>query len=70
MRWWPASASILAKEARDALMPALERAYPGYQLVDHKGYATPAHLAALGTLGPSAIHRASFEPVRRAFEAL
>lgn len=64
------AASILAKQARDALMPSLERAYPGYLLVEHKGYATPAHLAALSERGPSPIHRAGFEPVRRAFEAL
>jgi ribonuclease HII len=60
------AASILAKEARDSLMPALERAYPGYQLTDCKGYPTPGHLAALTRLGPSPVHRMSFEPVRRA----
>jgi ribonuclease HII len=59
------AASILAKEARDSLMPALERAYPGYQLTDCKGYPTPGHLEALTRLGPSPVHRVSFEPVRR-----
>jgi ribonuclease HII len=59
------AASILAKEARDALMPALERAYPGYRLTDCKGYPTPGHLEALTRLGPSPVHRVSFEPVRR-----
>lgn len=58
------AASILAKCARDALMGSLEQSYPGYQLVEHKGYATPMHLAALGRLGPSPVHRNSFEPVR------
>ncbi len=58
------AASILAKCARDALMGSLERAYPGYQLCSHKGYATPEHLEALGRLGPCAVHRRSFEPVR------
>ncbi len=60
------AASILAKQARDALMPQLERAYPGYQLATHKGYATPDHLAALARLGPSPQHRRSFAPVREA----
>jgi ribonuclease HII len=60
------AASILAKQARDALMPELERAYPGYQLATHKGYPTPDHLAALARLGPSPQHRRSFAPVRDA----
>lgn len=60
------AASILAKCARDALMGSLEHAYPGYQLVAHKGYATPDHLEALARLGPCAVHRTSFEPVRAA----
>lgn len=60
------AASILAKQARDALMPLLEQAYPGYQLATHKGYATPDHLAALARLGPSPQHRQSFAPVREA----
>jgi ribonuclease HII len=60
------AASIIAKQARDALMPLLELAYPGYQLAAHKGYATPDHLAALARLGPSPQHRQSFAPVREA----
>lgn len=64
------AASILAKEARDGLMPDLERAYPGYQLAVHKGYPTPEHLAALVRLGPSPQHRLSFAPVRRALASL
>ena len=60
------AASIIAKQARDALMPLLEQAYPGYQLATHKGYATPEHLAALARLGPSPQHRQSFSPVREA----
>lgn len=58
------AASILAKVARDALMCSLEAVYPGYQLTAHKGYATSGHRAALARLGPSPVHRGSFEPVR------
>ena len=59
-----AAASILAKTARDALMRELEAQYPGYGLARHKGYATADHRLALERLGPSAIHRLSFSPVR------
>lgn len=60
------AASILAKQARDALMPLLDAAYPGYLLAEHKGYPTPRHLEALRCRGPSAQHRRSFAPVREA----
>lgn len=64
------AASILAKHARDALMPQLDAAYPGYQLHIHKGYATAVHLEALVRLGPCPQHRRSFEPVREAGKPL
>lgn len=60
------AASILAKEARDRIMRALDGDYPGYGFAAHKGYSTPVHLEALRTLGPCAIHRRSFAPVRAA----
>jgi ribonuclease HII len=59
------AASILAKTTRDAMMVKLNDEYPGYGLAQHKGYPTAAHCAALERLGPSAIHRMSFAPVRR-----
>lgn len=55
-----ASASVLAKTARDELMIELDQQYPGYGLARHKGYGTSAHLAALQRLGPSPIHRLTF----------
>jgi len=58
------AASILAKCARDALMPAIDAAYPGYLMQQHKGYPTAQHLEALRRLGPSPQHRRSFAPVR------
>ncbi len=59
------AASILAKVARDAIMLNLDGDYPGYGFAIHKGYPTLAHRQALETLGPSAVHRRSFGPVRR-----
>jgi ribonuclease HII len=58
-----ASASVLAKTARDAYLRDLDQVYPGYGFAEHKGYATPAHLKALKELGPCPIHRRSFHPV-------
>lgn len=63
------AASILAKVARDAEMAELDTPYPGYGFAEHKGYGTPDHRAALARLGPCAIHRMSFAPVREAAAA-
>lgn len=62
------AASILAKTARDALMRELDAVHPGYGFAQHKGYPTPEHFAALERLGPCAIHRRGFAPVRRLLE--
>ncbi|MEL7041094.1 MAG: ribonuclease HII [Pseudomonadota bacterium] len=58
------AASILAKTARDRRMAAYCADFPGYGFAAHKGYGTAAHAAALRQLGPCAIHRTSFAPVR------
>ncbi|MEX2130511.1 MAG: ribonuclease HII [Pseudohongiellaceae bacterium] len=63
-----AAASILAKVTRDREMVRLEQEFPGYGFAVHKGYPTPAHLAALAKLGPCALHRRSFRPVAVLFE--
>ncbi len=60
------AASILAKVARDAEMQRLDAEYPQYGFCRHKGYGTREHLEALRRLGPCAIHRRSFAPVREA----
>jgi len=57
------AASILAKVARDAEMVALHERYPQYGFAEHKGYASPEHLAALREHGPCDIHRRTFEPI-------
>lgn len=59
-----ACASILAKVERDESMQAYDGLYPGYGFARHKGYATREHMEALTRLGPSPIHRRSFEPIK------
>ena len=59
-----AAASIIAKVTRDRLMLQLHEEYPDYGFAQHKGYGTPAHLAALQTYGITPHHRLSFAPVR------
>jgi ribonuclease HII len=52
-----ASAAVLAKVKRDALMEQHDSSYPEYGFAGHKGYASAAHIQALKTHGPCAIHR-------------
>jgi ribonuclease HII len=62
-----AAASIIAKVTRDRLMVQLHSDYPKYGFNQHKGYGTPAHLAALHQYGATPHHRRSFAPVRELF---
>ena len=55
-----AAASILAKVTRDMIMEEEAVRYPQYGFEIHKGYGTKAHYEALGTYGPSPIHRMTF----------
>ena len=59
-----AAASVIAKVTRDRLMLQLHQEYPAYGFDQHKGYGTPAHLAALQEHGATEHHRQSFAPVR------
>lgn len=63
-----ACASIVAKVFRDHLMIGLDKKYPGYGFNRHKGYGTEEHVACLRRLGPSPVHRRSFEPVKGVFQ--
>lgn len=60
-----AAASIAAKTARDDIMRRADAQFPGYGFAQHKGYGAPQHLDSLARIGPCAIHRRSFAPVRR-----
>lgn len=59
------AASILAKVARDTWMIEKAVEFPGYGFESSVGYGVPEHEAALEKLGPCAIHRKSFDPIRR-----
>jgi ribonuclease HII len=63
-----AAASVIAKVTRDRLMLKLHERFPQYNFAQHKGYATPEHLAAIEQYGPSPVHRKSFAPVWQAIE--
>jgi len=56
-----AAASIVAKVTRDRYMHAADALYPAYGFCSHVGYITPAHSAVVRAIGPSEIHRRSFE---------
>lgn len=60
-----AAASVVAKVTRDGIMMDLDRVYPGYGFAEHKGYPTRAHREAIATLGPSRVHRRSFQLLPR-----
>jgi len=56
-----AAASVIAKVTRDRLMVRAAERYPGYGFDGHKGYASVGHREAIVALGPSPIHRLSFD---------
>lgn len=55
-----AAASVLAKVERDAIMVELAQRHPGYGWELNKGYSAPEHISALRRLGPSDLHRLSW----------
>ena len=60
-----AAASIVAKVVRDNLMRDYHNLYPMYNLQQHKGYPTAAHMALVRELGAvTPIHRRSFQPLK------
>lgn len=54
------AASIAAKVLRDRVMVMLDKVYPQYGFLAHKGYPTAEHRRALEQWGPSPVHRMSF----------
>jgi len=62
-----AAASVLAKVHRDRMMVEFDAVFPGYGLAQHKGYCSAEHMEALRRLGPTPLHRKSFQPVAQTF---
>ena len=56
-----ASASILAKTARDEIMIELDTQYPQYGFSRHKGYGTLTHRRMVAKFGFSPVHRKTFQ---------
>ncbi len=54
------AASIIAKVTRDRIMREWDKVYPQYGFINHKGYGTAKHIAALKEYGPCPIHRRTF----------
>ena len=55
-----AAASILAKVSRDRFMAELDKEYPQYQLLKHKGYPTKQHYELIAEYGIQDFYRKSF----------
>ena len=55
-----AAASIIAKVTRDRIMREWDEIYPQYGFINHKGYGTAKHIAAIKKYGLCPIHRKSF----------
>lgn len=58
-----ATASILAKVARDRLMADYAGLYPEFGFGEHYGYGTASHQAQLSRQGACPIHRTGYRPV-------
>ncbi|MCU0651649.1 MAG: ribonuclease HII [Candidatus Omnitrophica bacterium] len=58
-----ACGSIMAKVTRDRMMVFYDTLYPEYGFLQHKGYPTKTHKAAIKKFGLSRIHRATFSSV-------
>ncbi len=64
-----ACASVVAKVARDRVMVGEDQNHPGYGFARNKGYASAEHMRAIRELGPCALHRRSFSPIREMMSA-
>lgn len=60
-----AAASVVAKVLRDRVMTVLDRLYPQYGFAKHKGYPSAVHRKIIAEIGPSPVHRLSFNGVAK-----
>lgn len=59
-----ALASIIAKVSHDRQAQEWDEAYPEYEFLQHKGYATKKHIEAIHRYGPCPLHRMTFQPLK------
>lgn len=50
----------MAKVSRDRFMKEMDKKYPQYQFIKHKGYGTKLHYQMLREFGPSPFTAAPF----------
>ena len=60
-----AAASIIAKVTRDHMLEEMDRKYPQYGFIFHKGYGTKKHIEAIKEFGIiKGFHRETYEPIK------
>lgn len=60
-----AAASIIAKVTRDHMLEEMDRKYPQYGFIFHKGYGTKKHIEAIKKFGIiKGFHRETYEPIK------
>ncbi|MFZ5988456.1 MAG: ribonuclease HII [Bacillota bacterium] len=55
-----AAASVIAKVTRDRILEEMDKTYPQYGFIKHKGYGTKEHIDSIKKYGICPIHRMSF----------
>lgn len=60
-----AAASIIAKVTRDHMLEEMDKNYPQYGFISHKGYGTKKHIEAIKKFGIiKGFHRETYEPIK------
>lgn len=60
-----AAASIIAKVTRDHMLEEIDKKYPQYGFISHKGYGTKKHIEAIKKFGIiKGFHRETYEPIK------
>lgn len=60
-----AAASIIAKVTRDHMLEEMDKKYPQYGFIFHKGYGTKKHIEAIKKFGIiKGFHRETYEPIK------
>lgn len=60
-----AAASIIAKVTRDHMLEEMDKKYPQYGFISHKGYGTKKHIEAIKKFGIiKGFHRETYEPIK------